>query len=83
MDFKNSTISDYNIGDVWLKKDGHKMEVFNKTDTSIEMKLFVHKSSDNFKSGNFTNKKYFLQYFNFEDKVASKWSIFEGYKKQK
>ena len=105
MNYKELTLEDFKVGDIWLKKDGHKMEVYAVKDTpssedvisfsgSVQMKLFVHKSSPNFTGkgevdengdlvgGTFSNKFYFLQYFNFEDKIASKWSILEGYKKQ-
>ena len=94
MNFKELKLEDFTVGDIWLKKDGHKMQVHDVTSGSIAMKLFVHKSSINYlgrgekdKDGNliggsFSTKFYFIQYFNFEDKITSKWSILEGFKKQ-
>jgi hypothetical protein len=94
MDIKNSVITDYNVGDIFLKKDGHKMvvsKINNKPFSentisfsgSIEFKVFVHKSSENFKQGNFAVTKYFLQTYNFDDQIATKkFSVLEGYKKQ-
>ena len=71
------------------------MQVHDIRETSIAMKLFVHKSSPNFLGkgevdgkgdligGTFSTKFYFIQYFNFDDRIATKkWSILEGFKKQ-
>ena len=93
MNFKELKIEDFEIGDIWIKKDGHKMEVYDTRPSAIAMKLFVHKSSVNHLGdgkldehgvligGTFSTKFYFIQWFNFDDKISSKYSILEGYKK--
>lgn len=82
MNYKELNIEDFNNGDIWMKKDGHKMIVTDKTSNSVEFKLFVHKSSDNVKNGIIGVKHWFKHWFRMDD-IANKRSVLEGYKKSK
>ena len=81
MNYQELTIEDFEIGDIWRKKDGHKMEVSNKTSSSVEFRRFVHKSSENYKSG-MSTKMSFKQWWGI-DVLAGKRTELQGFNKEK